>query len=147
MKIRSGFVSNSSSSSFVVLYNDKTVRFKSENGGAFKFSTERFRNFLEMMSWKSCHSDSSRLIASGKENVINEWKDHHCYYATYDNSELDEEDKAFIKQIQDSEFEECMYFDIEYRDDFTMALFKALISDGAFKVIYSSEDKEKKEED
>jgi len=132
MKIRTNYVSNSSSSSFIIAYNDKKVEFKSENGGVIRFSPHDFYSYLD--SLHSNYSDSTQLDAVGKDNVlymINDW-------STWSSSSEDNY-KDLKELIKKSHEDYMIMFSISYHDKLSMILLNALLSDGAIRLLYSSE--------
>lgn len=137
MKIRKGYVSNSSSSSFIIAYNDKKVEFKSENGGVIRFGPHDFYDHLQSCS--GSNSESTQLEANGKDNIlsaINDW-------SSYSVSDGKDYYKDLKESIKNSDEENIIMFDIGYHDELSMVFLKALLGDGAVRLLHSSEDAEK----
>src|ERR1035437_5802553 len=125
MKIRQGFVSNSSSSSFIVLFN--TNDFDSD----ILDVQNNFQDIIERLTQNS--GDNTEVIAVGTEDVfrkISEWLEW-------------EEDKerynSFKKSIEDkSKDEGVLIFDLSYHDILGQRLMDHFEKTGDIKVIYRS---------
>ncbi|MFA6889890.1 MAG: hypothetical protein WCQ80_02580 [Bacilli bacterium] len=136
MKTRIGYVSNSSSSSFIIAYNDKKIEFKSEHGGVISLSPHDFYFYINSLS--NSFGDATEIEAVGKDNVlssINSWSE-------WSNSGEDY-NKDLKELIKKSPEDYITMFSISYHDALPMMLLKALLSDGAIRLLYSSEDREK----
>jgi hypothetical protein len=92
MKVRDGFVSNSSSTSFLIGIN------RVEDPKLFKL--------LETWCERECHYETC-MIASGKQDILNLFaKDHPYEYANVEE----------IKEYSDDTWD-FVYIDISYHDD------------------------------
>lgn len=135
MKIRASYVSNSSSSSFIVLYNAGNVEFKSDNGAKFIFSVPKMIRFIENKNVYA--SEQTEIMANGKENILEYLKDSG--YMTK------EELAEYEKMLTDVNYKNCIMFHVSYHDNETMMFLRAMIDSGKVKVVYSSENMEKEE--
>lgn len=70
MKVRTGFVSNSSSSSFLVAYNEDSALYVEKNEEKNVVLTfEEFLHFVEDKGYNAYCSERTELVADGFENV------------------------------------------------------------------------------
>lgn len=90
MKTRHGFVSNSSSSSFVFAY-DENAELKMDNGSS-SFTMDDFREVIDRMN-RDWSSDSTCIVADGKENVLDYEKEH---LSGYD----EDEDRKYMDSLE-----------------------------------------------
>lgn len=112
MKIRNGFVSNSSSSSFIILYNNgASVKFKD-----FEWSVDDLLDYVENIShdWSS---ECTQLKAVGKDLTIEFIKDRWC------DSEYNQK---LVDIITKSKKDSAAVLNISYHDPITMKLFNLL---------------------
>lgn len=123
MKIRNGYVSNSSSSSFLISYKDGAGEIlKSANGTEIKYSVESLLE--EIRKRYEIHSDSTMMEAEGTASVLNYIQDHYC-------NDTVREMKKFIDKYPD---ENKALFQIEYGDKFIKKTLLNLIHMGLVKV-------------
>ena len=120
MKIRNGYVSNSSSSSFIIAYSDGAI---SETQG-FKLSVEKFLRYIHGIS-TSWYSDCTEIKSEGKENICNIIKD-----------EWFDEDQKYIEMIRNNPNEMVVYLQISYRDELIKDLFDFLVENKSIEIIY-----------
>jgi hypothetical protein len=125
MKIRQGFVSNSSSSSFIVLFN--TNDFDSD----ILDVQNNFQDIIERLTQNS--GDNTEVIAVGTEDVfrkINEWLEWEEDKERYNSVKKSIEDK--------SKDEGVLIFDLSYHDILGQRLMDHCEKTGDIKVIYRS---------
>lgn len=123
MKIRSGYVSNSSSSSFLISYKDGAGEIlKSANGTEIKYGIDALLD--EIRGRYEIHSDSTMLEAEGTASVWDYIQDHYC-------DDTVKEMKEFIDKYPN---ENKALLQIEYGDKFIKKMLLNLIHMGLVKV-------------
>ena len=119
MKIRSGYVSNSSSSSFIVAFDENA---KVKLGESDEFTIDDFFEVVERSN-RNWSSDETSLVASGEENVRCHEKDRWSY--DYD------EGRKYLKELEgffDSNRRKGVDFAtvrISYHDKMALKLYNA----------------------
>lgn len=124
MKIRQGFISNSSSTSFIAIFkidNDKCPHCGRTDP-----------NFLDILAniskdWEN--SDASRIESMDKETIIRTVMDD------WDNETLSNE----ILHRNIGENEKISHFQISYHDDFIKNMFEELKINGKVEILYTGE--------
>lgn len=124
MKIRNGFVSNSSSSSFLISFKDGAYEIlKSANGTEIKFGIDDLLD--EIRKRYEIHSDSTILEAEGTASVWNYIQDKYC-------DDTVKEMKEFIDKYPE---ENKALIQIEYGDKFIKKALLNLIHIGLVHVL------------
>ena len=107
MKIRINYVSNSSSSSYVISYKENAIAIlKSENGIEIEYKVSDF--IREMEEKYETHSESTYVVCFGSKEIYEEAKE---WWDAEDLKEL----KEFLDKNPD---EKKMKLQINYRDNF-----------------------------
>ena len=124
MKLRSGYVSNSSSSSFVIAYDeDAELKFAECD---MSFTVEDFMDFIDR-STRNWSSDETCVSANGEENVYDYEKSR---LSGYDINE----DRKYMKELEDfmesNKGKEFSVIRISYHDDFVRKMYDAFKSTG-----------------
>jgi hypothetical protein len=127
MKLRQGFVSNSSSSSFIVLF--KIRDFKSD----ILCDQMNFRDIIAKLSDDRC-GDSTEIVATGKQEIFDKIEEWFGY----------ERDKEIYDPIKEAinkkdKYEEALLFDLSYHDLLGQRLMDHCEKAGDIKVLYRSE--------
>lgn len=120
MKIRNGYVSNSSSSSFIIAYSEGAI---AETQG-FKLSVEKFLRYIHGIS-TSWYSDCTEIKSEGKENVCDYIKENW-----YDD------EQNYIEIIRNNTKNNIVYLQISYRDELIKDLFDFLVENKSIEIIY-----------
>ena len=119
MKVRSGYVSNSSSSSFLISYKEGAGEIlKSANGTEINYSVEALLG--EIRGRYEIHSDSTMLEAEGTASVLDYIQDNYC-------DDTVKEMKEFIDKYPN---ENKALLQIEYGDKFIKKMLLNLIHMG-----------------
>ena len=125
MKIRSNYVSNSSSSSYIIVYDeDASIKMKD-----FEWYVQDFIDYMENIShdWSS---ECTQVKAIGKESSIefikDRWSDDEYY-------------REIIKKIEKSKKNGAAVLNISYHDPVTKKLFDWLKSRKKIEVINEEE--------
>lgn len=139
MKVRSGYVSNSSSSSFVLMYNQES---KLVIHGNMKISASvdfTINDLVDMIEHSSNYcSDCTEIVANGYENVMSYLTEKDQYgYSNYDE---DYASGILMKMEQEKEhYNDAMIVRVEYGDRIIRKLVDAFIASGEIKSIDESE--------
>lgn len=130
MKTRNGYVSNSSSSSFIVMYNDGSkLVMKGSKRGSKKFDFT-IQDFIDMVEHSPDYSsDCTGIVADGIENV-------ESYLTEKDSYGCSNCDEEWSKEILDrmsrnrDKFSEAMIVRVAYDDKFVRKMLEAFLSSG-----------------
>ena len=125
MKIRSNYVSNSSSSSYIIVYDeDASIKMKD-----FEWSVQDLIDYIENIShdWSS---ECTQIKAIGKESSIEFIKDRWSD---------DEYSREIIKKIEKSKKNGAAILNISYHDPVTKKLFDWLKNRKKIKLITEEE--------
>ncbi len=140
MKSRMGYVSNSSSSSFIIMYNDDSKLLMHGRGKKtsveFEFTIGDMLDVVEHSP--DYHSDSTQLVADGMENVIDYVTEKdYSGYSRYDEKYSD----AIMKKINANKdkYSEAAILRVEYSDKLVRNLLEAFIKSGEIIEIDSEE--------
>ena len=121
MKIRNGYVSNSSSSSFIISYKrGDGIKIK-----GLEFSVEQFIQMVNQFPY--CRSDSTRVFHYNKEQILDYRKDWYSEEQYERLRDLLKEEVEYIQLI------------ISYHDKFTYKLMKFLQDRKKLKILEESE--------
>ena len=141
MKVRSGYVSNSSSSSFIVMYNDdsrllmkpsKTGKGKRKPAKELSF---KFDEFLELADrYNHDISEDTCVKADGYESVKDYLTDSDGYGYTRFDIEYAQKIVDLLEKNH-NEYEEAAYIQVAYSDKFVRNLLKLFIDSGEVKLI------------
>ena len=140
MKTRSDYVSNSSSSSFILMYNDDS---KMVMGGRrcgspkVDFTVADLIGFIEH-SPNYC-SECTEVVANGIENVESYLTERDPYgYSNYD----EEYSSGILKKMQSfkDKYNEAMIIRVEYDDKIARKLIEAFINSGEMLNVDSEND-------
>ena len=126
MKIRECYISNSSSSSYIIEYKDGS-KFETEN---LELNVKEFIDLLSSMSYT--HSESTMVEHSSKEGIIHEIEDWWL--------SSDEEKDKLIHKIKESKADHLAMIQISYDDGLIKKIFKLLVDTKNIKVIYGDEE-------
>ena len=130
MKTRSGYVSNSSSSSFIVMYNNDSkmvMKGRKKGSPSVDFTIQDFIDLIEHSP--NYRSDCTEIIADGIENV-------ESYLTEKDYSGYSRYDKEYANKIIEKmnankdKYNEAAIFRVEYDDKFVRKLLEAFINSG-----------------
>lgn len=129
MKIRLGFVSNSSSTSFTIIYNLSDVVKLEANGK--NVLTMTVNDFFDGIVERSSNSsgDSTEITAVGKENVRDYYKEQSRWN---DENALNDFD-SFVEDIKDNETVSVVK--INYHDEFARKIFDMFLATGHFRAL------------
>ena len=133
MKIRKGFVSNSSSTSFIVAYKRKD----SAEGLCKKVD---LNDLIEKMAVADRYSEGTDVTAYGKESVINHLnrKEKLDWRSDLSKKEL-EESLRKIKEMDETVWE-FLFFDLSYHNDVARNILDAMIEQGDVQVFFREDD-------
>lgn len=121
MKIRNGYVSNSSSSSFIISYKrGEGIKIK-----GLEFSVEQFIQMVNQFPY--CRSDSTRVFHYNKKQILDYRKDWYSEEQYERLRDLMKEEVEYIQLI------------ISYHDKFTYKLMKFLQDRKKLKILEESE--------
>lgn len=124
MKIRNSYVSNSSSSSYIIAY-DKDAELKFSDC-EISFTMDDFMDFIDRQT-RNWSSDETCISANGDENVYDYEKSRLSGY------DIDE-DKKYMDELEkfmdDNKGREFSVIRISYHDDFVKKMYNAFKSTG-----------------
>lgn len=118
MKVRSGYVSNSSSSSFIIAYKEDAELKLGRSGKSITM-----RDFIDAVerSTRDWSSDETQLVAYGEENVVEREQERWSYD---DSKEMLDGLGKFIEKHRKKGVEFATV-KISYHDKFTRTLYDA----------------------
>lgn len=109
MKQRTGFVSNSSSSSYIIAYeNNASETIVSKNGTKIVFSVDAFIKWVEKQSWRCTCSDDTEIHSRDIDEIISIAEEDKKYNEDYYKEKMD-----FLMKNKEKNFVD---FDIAYSD-------------------------------
>jgi len=133
MKIRNGFISNSSSTSFVVAYK------KAESAAGLCRDLD-LHKVMEYASFQSLN-DETDVHAWKKKEIIDKFM-----MTWLDDNYIDKNERPSIREVL-SEIEEIdesewnlLMFDLSYHDEVTSKILKIMERDGDIKVLFKRND-------
>jgi hypothetical protein len=132
MRVRSGYVSNSSSSSFILMYRDDSKIALDERSGnqfACDFTVNDLLDIINRLN--TCCSECTEIVVDGYENVESYLtKKNECGYSNYD----EEYSNAILKKMEQNRnnYPDAMVLSIEYRDKAVKKIVNAFIKSGEF---------------
>jgi|ETNvirnome_2_300_1030623.scaffolds.fasta_scaffold02258_5 hypothetical protein len=122
MKIRNGFVSNSSSSSFVVAI---------KKNDACPHCGRSDPNILKAIERKACYGGETELEGVGIDAVL-EYSDQICEYGDYNN---DKADRIREKAATYGNDWELAVFYVSYHDEFINQMIKEMKAAGTIEIL------------
>jgi len=134
MKLRTGFVSNSSSSSFLVMYNeDSRLVLKSpraRKGRHVEDVAFRFEDFLRLAeAHDSCDTESTCVKADGYDSVM-DYLTETGSFGLYSFDESYVEKTTKMLRSNHRKFAEAAYIQIVYSDKMVRKILKAFVDSG-----------------
>lgn len=139
MKKRNAYVSNSSSSSFVLMYRDNSRIALDKRYGSRFVCDFTVNDLLEIINHlNTCCLDCTKIVANGYENV----KSHLTEKNEYGYSNYDEEySNAILKKLEQNrnDYPDAMVLSIEYHDKAVKKIMNAFIESGEFILIDENE--------
>lgn len=109
MKQRTGYVSNSSSSSYIIAYeNNASETIVSKNGTKIVFSVDTFIKWVEKQSWRCTCSDDTEIHSQDIDEIISIAEEDKKYNEDYYKEKMD-----FLMKNKGKNFVD---FDIAYSD-------------------------------
>jgi hypothetical protein len=128
MKYRQGFVSNSSSSSFIIAYNQKTIGNECKTCGHI---TNDFTDFLS-----KSNNEDTELRSEDTDNIKAFIKDECFMY--YENAEEQIKKALSIVEKLSEEGWKMIECDIAYEDTFIEQELRSLVTQGNIIIIYEN---------
>lgn len=130
MKVRSSYVSNSSSSSYVIEYDNFSLGGEGDKEALFVINWLEFEHLL-----RSSKQENTEILAEGKEQVIAKLIDDDSYR----KDGISEYTKEQIEAIKNSDKEFFMSFKVDYNDWMFYRVLTYLVKMGEVNVIESCE--------
>ncbi len=122
MKTRNGFVSNSSSSSFIIALKS--------NNNPCPTCGRKDLDFLDMIKKVNPYSDDNKVDAVGEEEILHYYKREAFYYDDNSINEL----KAKMDKYSDKEWK-LAAISISYHDEILRQMKDNLVSSGNMEII------------
>ena len=122
MKIRNGFVSNSSSSSFI-------IALKKEKNEVCPTCGRKDENFFDRISQSD--NDDNHVLSRGKDNILNN-------FSNVNDKETTKEIKKKISKYNETEYD-FGYISISYHDENLLNEMERLSNNGKLVVVHSGD--------
>jgi len=134
MKVRTNYVSNSSSSSFVFAYdNDAALKVKGRKNAEKVLTIDDFFDLVEAKGNNWC-SDGTEIVARGRDNVIDYFDDKETWSYSEDYA------KEMLEKVKKCKRGNVAVIRMEYDDRITRKLFELFKETGEILELDSSED-------
>lgn len=132
MKVRLNYVSNSSSSSFVLMYRDDSRIALDKRSGSRFVCDFTVNDLLEIINRSNaCCSDHTEIVVDGYDDVKSYLTEKDEYgYSNYDEEHSD----AILKKLEQNrnDYPDAMVLSIEYHDKVVEKIVNAFIESGEF---------------
>ena len=129
MKIRKGFISNSSSSSFIVIYNNQ------DHAKGKLCKKIDLYDLIENAERADSYCEDTEIKFHSKKKILSELKDmtKRDYFDEISKKELEE----IIEQIKsvDINIQECLYFDLSYHSRIVRDIIDIMVEEGDVNIL------------
>lgn len=152
MKTRNGYVSNSSSSSFIVAYNYLEEECKCPHCDSVSMSPREFISSLERIINANCTTfTKEEFIKTAQENIKefnkniefykikNSMKEYGSEYALSREEDAKRSTETLMKEVEEIDRDTIAEFEISYYDYMPICILKQLIKQGKLVLIRGEE--------